>query len=166
MCCLAGGMHKNERLAAFGVQLWGLAWEMSWHLQIGRHRVMESLRRVLREFSLLFLGGKLCCMVKGWEHWGTVGWCTRQPSEPGTSAEHNIDMRRDAFAGMRFDYLPPSLYLSLVFVSYWGWQIAACKLVGFSSVPQKEKKNIHVCLSLGVPFYSKICSYVFATITV
>lgn len=36
MCYLAEGMHKNEHLAAFGVQLGGLAWEMSWQLQIGR----------------------------------------------------------------------------------------------------------------------------------
>lgn len=58
MCCLAGGMHENEQLAAFGVRLGGLAWEMSWHLQIGRHRLMESLWGVQREiFIAFFLGG-------------------------------------------------------------------------------------------------------------
>lgn len=73
MCCLAGGMHKNEQLAAFGVQLGGLAWEMSWHLQIGRHRLMESLERVLKEIFIAILAAKSCCMLKGQEYWRTVG---------------------------------------------------------------------------------------------
>ena len=110
MCCLAGEMHENEQLAAFGVRLGGLAWEMSWYLQIGRHRLMESLWGVQREIFIAFYFGGVN---------QAVWWKRAEGAEARGSrlSPGRLQSAALARANMWVCYLLPSLYFSFDFIS-------------------------------------------------